>query len=170
MGTFPPVPDVASHTSWMTNDQLKMSELVGWGSVFVLIVVVWKMFGYDFYYNIMHMHQSTYNPFESRDQNIDFSCVDACYAYVPQLVNSNFEYPLLICDISSLDTKLISWSDPIHGYENWNITHDVPRKKTSRDDPHSYRNGTNDNRNPVFSIIEHYPPEWRLDEMKEERD
>lgn len=156
--------------SWMTTEQKNMTELFGWVSVAVMSYVSWSMFGKDFLYAITHMSDSGYDPFDSKNQNIDFSCVEIC-GYVPQVTDEKFEYPLLACNISLIDHKLIPWSKPSEGYEHWNIINDVPRPNF--DAPviaKDCRESSDEEQHPVFSIIEHYPPDWRARELEEERE
>jgi len=169
-GVFPPVPSLFPNFSWMTAEQMNMTELFGWVSVVVMAYVSWSMFLRDLLYSITHLTESGYDPFDSKDQYIDFSCVEEIFGYVPQVTKGKFEYPLLVCDISSIDRKLIPWSEPSEGYDFWNIIHDVPHPRGAlawSGRAHSETPSNAENPSPVFSIVEHYPPEWRAKELEE---
>merc|ERR1712150_296408 len=140
--------------------------------LFVAFTTIWIVYGHDIVQTMMNMTDARYDPFETKDQNIDFSCVDDIYAYVPEVIDEQFEYPLLACDISSLDKKLISWSEPSSGYSHWNLINDVASCTESDasglgDSSHNSDDSSSNAIRPIFSIIKHYPPAWRMLELQE---
>jgi len=72
-------------------------------------------------------------------------------------MDGGIEYPLIACDIKDIDKKLIGWSEPSNGYESWNLISDIPVNS---------RNGISVSDGVhLFSIVGHYPPEWRAREL-----
>ena len=54
-----------------------------------------------------------------------FSKILSRYAYVPQVKRGGFQHPILLCDVSKLDKKLIGWERD-GGYDSFNIIYSVP--------------------------------------------
>lgn len=66
-------------------------------------------------------------------------------AYVPQVRHGKFSYPLLACDVRSIDTRHIGWSDPVREFEYYNMALDVEHLLPGL-------------KWPVLSIVHHWPP------------
>ena len=45
--------------------------------------------------------------------------------YIPQVESPAYIYPLLACDISSIDENLLSWTDPDHSFDIYRLDHDM---------------------------------------------
>ena len=60
--------------------------------------------------------------------NQQFSETSERYGYVPRIKSPRFQYPLLACNISSIDPELVDWSDPSSSYpfDKHNLICDVP--------------------------------------------
>lgn len=54
-----------------------------------------------------------------------FSEQEHIQAYVPQVRHRLFAYPLLACDITSLEPRHVGWTDPLHNHEYYNLYKDV---------------------------------------------
>jgi len=83
------------------------------------------------------------------DQGIDFSDVKhlhEMHAYVPQIREATFSYPLLACDLQDFDEELIGWKDPFRGHAAHNLANDA----------YSIMGGKP--LQPVFSIIKLWKP------------
>lgn len=66
------------------------------------------------------------------DQKIDFSNVPEISAYIPQIRNRNFPWPLLACDIDGVPDTLIGWTDSHNSYDVHNLIYDVPYEGSKR--------------------------------------
>ena len=88
---------------------------------------------------------------------ISFSSVmERCevHGYIPQLRGeAGFSYPLLACDISQVDPKLIGWKDPFHDYDYHNLASDAR-------DIVGYYN-CRQKQNVAFSQVRHWPVQVR---------
>lgn len=55
--------------------------------------------------------------------------------YIPQVKIPGFAFPLLICDINDIDTRLIGWKNPRESYEHHSMIFDVHNiMKTDREE------------------------------------
>lgn len=66
-------------------------------------------------------------------------------AYIPQISLPKFEYPLLACDISTIEQNLIGWEDTVNGMDAHNLIYDIPRLM--------------DTKEPLFSLVK----QWSVD-------
>ena len=135
----------------MTSSQELITSLYGWSS-FVLMFICFIFFVKNalipFISSLWH---STYEP-DGKDQNIGFYDVkhlDGVTAYIPQLRENGFEYPLIACDIASIDHDLIGWRDSRYGFEPHNLTKDFEEVLGKSDN-------SSENRN-IFSIVKYWP-------------
>ncbi len=90
---------------------------------------------------------STYEP-DGKDQFLKFYEVmhhEEVQAYIPQIIENGFEYPLIACDISDIEECLLGWHDHIYGFGRHNLTNDL--KEIMGD---SFQN-------PVFSTVKYWP-------------
>lgn len=61
-----------------------------------------------------------------RDSGETFSDQEHIKAYVPQVSNRKFSYPLLTCNgIGSMNQSNIGWSDPVHSHDFYDMSNDV---------------------------------------------
>jgi hypothetical protein len=72
--------------------------------------------------------------------------LDEIHAYVPQVREKGFVYPLLACDTSNIDQQLLDWDDKENGYSPHNLMVDF--HKVTRSKP----------LHPVFSTITQFDP------------
>lgn len=89
------------------------------------------------------------------------------FGYVPQLVVSGFNFPLITCNVDDIDVGLIGWSDPNGqeekehlNYDKHNLIYDVPHEILHRSRNVAADHGGEKKGRPIFSVIKHYPPEW----------
>lgn len=50
--------------------------------------------------------------------------LDEVNAYIPEVRENGFVYPLLACDISNIDQNLMAWKDKSRGYAYHNLMDD----------------------------------------------
>jgi len=111
-------------------------------------------------------------------QNVDFSSETYIDAYIPQIVQPRYAFPILACDIDEVDQSLIGWNDPLESYDDSNIMFDMPyegmkRSKKLNGDTRSYRMIRDHpdysqlvdtsmepaKKHPIlFDIVKHWPP------------
>lgn len=154
----------------MTDEQYNLSTIFGWTSVAFMIGLLWAMFGTYIMEFVFAQFKNTYDPFATKDQYIDFSCVSEIFGYVPQYAHKQFQYPLLACSIDDIDTNLIPWECDGEGFDYWNLIYDVdgwPGQTRTRSG-NVPNVETVPNAPPVFSVIRHYPPDWYNEEDVEE--
>jgi len=61
-----------------------------------------------------------------RDSGEPFSEQSHINAYVPQVSNRKFSYPLLACDgIKKINQNNIGWTDPVHSHDFYDMSNDV---------------------------------------------
>ena len=122
-----PLPRFQGDFNWMTPSQELITSLYGWSSVVAIIT------GAVFYARmtilpaILSIVQSTYKP-DGKDQDIDFYQVkhlQEVQAYIPQIREDGFVYPLIACNIDNIDPDLIGWRDCFDGFNPHNLTYDV---------------------------------------------
>jgi len=108
---------------WMSHEQEIVVDIFGWTSVVVLVLVVLRILVVTF--RRFDILSSAYVP-TGEDQELNFSEESDIRAYVPQFRLPGFSYPLIACDLSQMDTKLVGWVDPSDkSYDKHNITHDI---------------------------------------------
>eukprot|EP00591_Stephanopyxis_turris_P014023 CAMPEP_0195533256 /NCGR_PEP_ID=MMETSP0794_2-20130614/40124_1 /TAXON_ID=515487 /ORGANISM="Stephanopyxis turris, Strain CCMP 815" /LENGTH=273 /DNA_ID=CAMNT_0040665717 /DNA_START=565 /DNA_END=1386 /DNA_ORIENTATION=+ len=163
---------------WMTDEQKTLTKIYHYSSVLVFYVWAVVLFGLLAFRWIMSFIRGGYKP-NGEDQEIDFSCVPDISGYVPQLGVGFSAFPLLICDIDEIDSRLVGWKDKSKSYDFYNIIYDIPYEGMKRTRNKNVTNeeikpylGTQqieiDNREastrtdtkPMFSIVKHWPPSW----------
>ena len=61
-----------------------------------------------------------------RDSGEIFSAQEHINAYVPQVANRKFSYPLLACDgVNKMNQNNIGWTDPVHSHDFYDMSNDV---------------------------------------------
>ena len=171
---FPP--STVHGNEWMEDDQMLIVDVFGYISLVIIVTLSYILFGEKILEYFKKKQSTTYEPNETKDQCIDFSCINEIYGFVPQMVGKGFQFPLLACDIDDINSDLIHWSDHKRGFDYWNVIYDVPGwpgQKRDRDhesvfsgeDTSESREGT-----PVFSIVAHYPPNYNTDSEIEDKD
>lgn len=73
-----------------------------------------------------------------RDSGEKFTAQEHIKAYVPQVPNSQFSYPLLACDgVSEMNEDNIGWIDPVRSHDFYDMSTDVTflRKGKTLDRP-----------------------------------
>lgn len=119
---FPPSTFIYEH-DWMQKNQKLFVELFGWISVACICVVTYILVGKK----VLAMAQNPEDTLnDTKNQFIDFTCVSEIYAYIPQVIDEYFQYPLLACDLDNIDDNLIYWEDGERSYDYWNMIYDVP--------------------------------------------
>lgn len=135
-------------SEWMTDEQGDVVDIMGWLAFAMLIVVVLLKYTWASMEYVMSWFKSSYEP-SGVDQGINYSVVPSISAYVPQVVDDNFNFPLLACKVDSIDPKLIGWSDPLRTHDAWNLIHDFPNDLEEK---------ARSEKQPILSIMKHYPP------------
>ena len=145
---FPFIPDLQLEgEEWMTSNQEAITNIFGWSSVGVVILVC-LTFLYGWYNGLMGLFRGSYEPCGD-DQEINFSEVPSINTYVPEVDSPFFSYPLLACNIDDIDTDLLEWTDPDRPHAFYDITKDAE----------VLLRGMDVEGKVVFSQISHWPPE-----------
>lgn len=117
--------------TWMTPGQEKLTEIYGWGALVVVIIFIIFIFGHDILVAVMSNFKGMYEPI-GKDMGIDFSFVQTILAYVPQVQDPSYAYPLLACDIDDIEERFIGWKDPDNNFDFHNLIYDVPYEGMKR--------------------------------------
>ncbi len=56
------------------------------------------------------------------------------FAFIPQISLPQFEYPLLLCDVSKIDQNRIGWEDTVNGMDAHNLIYDIPGLADTKDE------------------------------------
>ena len=146
-----------SDGTWMTKDQEAVTQILGWASVGVLIILLIRFAWFAKKY-FLGLFKPTYKPC-GNDKKIDFSKVDGISCYIPQVVSSEFSYPLVASCVDEMDTDLFEWKDPDKPHHFYNIMQDAKEilfgKDSDKDLPPN-----------VFSKVYHYPPKIESSDMQ----
>jgi hypothetical protein len=134
---------------WMTDEQETVTDVYGWSSVGVLVVVLLS-FLWGWYGGLKGLFHGTYSP-RGQDQEINFSDVPSISAYVPQIESPVFAYPLVACSIEGLDEDLFDWTDPDRPFCFYDLTKDAEVLLRGQDVSSKV----------VFSQIRHWPPDTK---------
>jgi hypothetical protein len=138
---------------WMTNDQELITDIFGWSSVGVLVIIA-VSFLYRSYCSFTHMFRGSYEACGD-DMGINFSDVPSISSYIPEVQSPVISYPLLACHIDRIDKDLLEWTDPDRPHTFYDLTKDAD----------VLLRGTDVSSKVVFSQIAHWPPPQRS-EMK----
>lgn len=122
--SFPPLPKwQPDGLEWMTEDQEQIVRVYGWTCVAFLIGVI-LVFVFRFIRAGLRAVKSDYSPV-GKDMKIPFTEVPSIDSYIPQVISSEFAYPLILCDISNIDEELFSWVDHDKPHSYYDISKDV---------------------------------------------
>jgi len=124
---FPAVPsNQPEGGEWMEPGQEKIASIYGWTSLFVLIGVLVIIFVRFLSLTLGHLFYPGYRPSGKVGQE-NFSDPDLeIRGYVPQVRLYGRPFPLLLCDTSDIEDKLIGWEDWYRGYRTHNVLYDLP--------------------------------------------
>lgn len=129
-GAFPAIPLFQREgQEWMDAEQEQATRLLGWTSVVIVAIVT-----------ILFLHRVVWStllrkflckptkPTGEASSRVKFSNMREPYGYVPQVKSSKFQYPLLACDISAVESDFLDWSDPgtAYPFDKHNLIHDLP--------------------------------------------
>mmetsp|Transcript_17239 Transcript_17239/g.23946 ORF Transcript_17239/g.23946 Transcript_17239/m.23946 type:complete len:578 (-) Transcript_17239:207-1940(-) len=140
---FPPIPSFQPDgKEWMTSGQEDALNIIGWTCVAVLA------YGTVIYVNrilisfLKKLFCHSYKPSGEVGGNTFTHVLEEAGigAYVPQVKKGGFNYPLLACDTSKIDTELLGWQDPDGSYDEHNLIFDFPELEADN-----------------FSTIKHWP-------------
>ena len=145
---FPFIPSLqAPGAEWMTPEQEQITIVYGWSVVgvvgFILLQFLWGWIG-----SIRRLFKSSYDP-TGEDQGINFSDVPSINTYIPQVESTIYSYPLLACNVDTIDADLLEWTDPDRPHSFYDLTKDAD----------VLIQGMGVSTNMVFSQIAHFPPE-----------
>jgi uncharacterized membrane protein YqjE len=144
MRSFPALPKFQLE-EWMTEDQGKLVTVYGWTSVGILAFVA-LMFLCRIGFGVLRAYSGSYTP-RGEDMKVPFSKIESIDSYMPQVQSSLIPYPLLLCDIKDVGTKLFNWTDPERPHSYYDVTQDV--KQLTREADAASR---------LFSRVKHWPP------------
>jgi hypothetical protein len=120
--SFPAIPKF-QQDEWMTDDQTTVSDIYGWFSVAILALVLLTLFRL-IGRALFSAYLGSYSP-RGRDMKIPYSKCPGIGSYIPQVGSPLFAYPLLLCDISDVDTNLFNWTDPEKEHLYYDVTQDA---------------------------------------------
>lgn len=83
-----------------------------------------------------------------RDSGERFSSQHRIKAYVPQVPDPSFRFPLIACDLSGIDPKNIGWIDPLRSQSYYSLDQDVQ---------FLMKQEHNVSTEPKLSIVKHWP-------------
>ena len=78
---------------------------------------------------------------------IPYSDCPAIDNFIPEVESALFAYPLLLCDISDLDTRLFNWTDPEKKHTYYDITQDAKKLEGGGTLPEH-----------LFTTVKYWPP------------
>uniref|UniRef100_A0A7S2YHU2 CSC1/OSCA1-like cytosolic domain-containing protein n=1 Tax=Entomoneis paludosa TaxID=265537 RepID=A0A7S2YHU2_9STRA len=132
---------------WMTDEQETVTDVWGWTSVGVILLVVLKLLR-GWWSSFWHLFKGSYEPC-GQDQKINFSEVPSISAYVPQVESNLFSYPLVACEVDEIDPNLFDWTDPDRPFSFYDLTKDAEVLLKGTDVASKFS---------VFSQITHWSP------------
>jgi len=138
-----------SGLTWMTSDQELVTQILGWTSVGVLVLISLRFAWFAKKY-FVSFFRSSYKP-RGEDRGINFSSVKDISCYIPQASCDEFSFPLIAARVDDVDTGLFEWKDPDRSYEYYNITLDARKIMFGEDKNKELPLN-------VFSKVYHYPP------------
>jgi hypothetical protein len=62
---------------------------------------------------------------EERDSGESFTKQEKITAYIPQVSNRNFAFPLIAADLSTFGRQHLGWEDPVVDHSYYNLQEDV---------------------------------------------
>jgi len=142
-----PLPRFQRGQNWMSSSQETIVTLYGWSSLWLGSLLLLFLTKNSIVPAIKGIFASTYTP-DGRDQRIRFHEVihnQEVQAYIPQIIENGFEYPLIACDIDEIEECLLGWHDNIHGFSRHNLTNDFKEILG------------NSFETPIFSIVKYWP-------------
>jgi hypothetical protein len=140
---FPAIPKFQKEgMQWMTPGQEQATRLLGWTSI--AIISLMSLFVLKIFLN-MTLRKCLIRPYRSVGK-ASTKRFREMTGYVPRIMSSRFQYPLLACNISAIDPKLVDWSDPSTRYpfDKHNLIYDVP-------------NLTDNDEKQLFSVVKSWP-------------
>jgi len=148
---FPAVSSVLqSEGTWMTDDQITLTNIYGWSTVVFLVFLGISVFRRSILYVIASMCSTgKYEP-EGQDAQIDFQNVSEISIHVPQMFWDGLQFPVLACDIRSINKEWIDWKDPSDSsYDKHNMIFDFKSHERIRKQLNYYQNN-----NSLTSFVE----------------
>jgi len=130
-----------SPDSHMTSDQQFLVKIYSYSAVVMFTVLVVVYFGQNLinFYNMLFI--GSYSP-RGQPQSEQFSDVEDIQAYIPQIDDPTFPFPLLCCDLTHLNRSHISW---VGDYDKYNLYCTEHLSDMSEADRQKY-----------FTIVRHY--------------
>lgn len=136
---------------WMSADQGKVADLMGWTSVVVICFVAAIFFSRVLLHVLWGICFKVSSP-PGKAMDDRFSECANMSAYIPQVNvrQNNFEFPMLACDISKLKPELLEFRDPTNKFpfDDHNLIYDVKYLSDS----------TADESKQIFSIVKLWQP------------
>jgi len=144
---FPAFPSFQDDESrWMGHGQVLISWVFSILVIVVLTCVVNSILVRTLGASILSYFKASYKP-QAVTAKQRFSEQSEISAYVPMKCDPSFLFPLLLCDISDIDTELIGWEDARNKYDFHNLSIDViDEMKEDNEDAKCY------------CILKHFPP------------
>ena len=135
----------------MTTSQATITSLYSWSSL-VVVILTFGLFVRNVVLPVVSsVFHSTYAP-EGIDQGVNFSAVkhtQRVHGFIPQVKEAGFDHPLLVCDISGIDTDLVGWKVKEDKFDRYNLYQDATALVDDLP-PH-----------PTFSIVKQWAPQDR---------
>jgi len=111
-------------SDWMSNDQIAFHYLFSFLGMGLIITLAFITIVYDIRPRIKYAVKGDYTTIE-RDSGETYTSQPHIKAYIPQVSNKNFLYPLILSDITNIDSNHIGWTDPTHNHFYYDVSNDV---------------------------------------------
>jgi len=131
---FPYVSRIQKNEKWMSREQEKLSDIYGWTSVVVMTCFFIQFSAAGILKIVKRFVFEMDNKVFAQDQFIDFSSIMEKNVFIPNILCKDFVQPLLICDITNIDSDLLPRNyfvkDSEESYDTYNLVHDFLRIKS----------------------------------------
>lgn len=114
---------VSDDNEWMTDDQRVITNLFGWTSLVILLIILCR-FSIKVLNYVKTFFASDYEP-DGRDMLINFTDIEDRCAFVPEVYSDYSPYPLIVGYIKDMDDELFDWASDEHPYDYYNVTLDL---------------------------------------------
>ena len=148
--TFPPstsMQNAADTDEWMTDTQGNIVNLIGYYGLGLIIVVGGTKALSAIFTKFKGLFFGLYEDNGFLKEETPFSKIEGdSGAYVPQIRDPDFIFPLIAVDVKDIPQKYIGWQGEEGDHEFFNLMNDIPEEvsKTDRDN--------------LISIVKYYPP------------
>jgi len=128
---FPPIASKQPYgQQWMTTDQERITKLLGFTTVSIVIFVSLLLVYHFLIAPIISRCSRNYEP-RGEAMKQKFTEVKEICAYVPQSRLHGYPFPVILCDLRHIHINYIGWKCPDHPHEYYNVANDIPSLTSS---------------------------------------